>query len=287
MIRKLVLTTMGAALAAMASLAPSAAETTLERISKGGAVKIGFSNEKPFSFKQPDGSLAGVDYELSRAVFTKLGAGSVEGVAVNFGSLIPGLEAEHFDVIAAGLFIRPARCAEIAFAEPHIQIADAYLVQKGNPKNIHSLDDVVKNPNVTIATLQGSASLKVYQELGIPAGQISLFQDFSEDLFALKSGRVDVIGATIFAANETLAADGGKTLERAAPFQLPIVDGKPAINYLGFGFRKQDADLVGKFNEALKAFRTTSEYKAILAKYAVTEADVPSADVKLADICKG
>jgi polar amino acid transport system substrate-binding protein len=276
-----------AAFAVMAFVAPSIAETTLERLATSSTVKIGFANEKPYSFKQPDGSLAGVDYELARAAFAKIGVKDVEGVAVNFGSLIPGLQAGHFDVIAAGLFIRPQRCAEIAFAEPHIKIADAFLVQKGNPKNIHSLGDIVKNPDINVATLQGSASLKTYDQLGIPAAQIQIFQDFSEDLFALKSGRVDIIGATIFAANETLAADGGKTLERAAPFETPVIDGKPLINYLGFGFRKDDGDLVAKFNHALAELRTTPEYKTILEKYSVTPDDVPSSDVKLENLCKG
>ncbi|MGV1791989.1 ectoine/hydroxyectoine ABC transporter substrate-binding protein EhuB [Rhizobium sp. A37_96] len=271
-------------LGALTTLA--SADTTLQRIANGGVVKVGFANEKPYSFKLPDGSLAGLDYELARAVFAKLGAGGVEGVAVQFGSLIPGLKAEHFDVIAAGLFIRPARCAEIAFAEPHIKIADAFLVQKGNPKNIHSLDDVVKNPDIKIATLQGSASIKTYEQLGIPDSQLSIFQDFSEDLFALKSGRVDIIGSTIFAANEIVQGDGGKTLERATPFLQPVIDGQPSVNYLGFGFRKEDADLVQKFNEALADFRKDAGYRQILAKYSVTEADVPPRDVKLSDLCK-
>lgn len=264
----------------------AAAESTLERIKRTGVVQIGFSNEKPFSFKQPDGSLAGVDYELARAAFAKLGVQTVDGVAVKFSTLIPGLKAGHFDVIAAGLFIRPDRCAEIAFAEPHIQIADAITVQKGNPKNIHSYDDVLKNPAIKIGTQQGSASRKDFERLGIPESQLVVFQDFPEVFFALKSGRVDLTTSTIFAANESIAADGGKSVERATPFTLPVFDGKSSINYLGFGFRKDDQDLVAAFNDALRAFRGTPDYEAILAKYSVTPADVPSRDVKLADICK-
>lgn len=274
------------ALAAALTLSATHASETLERIQKGGVVKVGFANEKPYSFKQPDGSLAGVDYELAQAVFRKLGAGGVEGVAVKFGTLIPGLKAGHFDVIAAGLFIRPARCAEIAFGEPHIQIADAITVRKGNPRNLHSYDDVLKNPDAKIGTQQGSASRKDFERLGIPESQIVVFQDFSEVFFALKSGRVDLTTSTIFAANETIAADGARTVERAQPFRLPVFDGKPAINYLGFGFRPDDADLVAKFNETLNGLKGTPEYAAILARYAVTPADVPPAEVRLADLCK-
>lgn len=264
----------------------ASAESTLDCAKRTGTIQVGFSNEKPYSFKQPDGSLSGLDYELARAAFTKLGIKKVDGVAVKFSTLIPGLKAEHFDVIAAGLFIRPHRCAEIAFAEPHIQIADAITVQKGNPKNIHSYDDVLKNPDFKIGTQQGSASRKDFDRLGIPESQRVVFQDFSEVFFALKAGRVDLTSSTIFAANETVAADGGESVERATPFTLPVFDGKPSINYLGFGFRKDDKDLVAAFNEAITAIRATPEYDAILAKYAVTPSDVPPSDVRLADICK-
>lgn len=275
-----------ALLAVCAGVSTAAAETTLERVKRTGSVQIGFSNEKPYSYKQPDGSLEGVDYELAKAAFAKLGVKTVDGVAVKFSTLIPGLKAGHFDVIAAGLFIRPSRCAEIAFAEPHIQIANAITVQKGNPKNIHSYDDVLKNPDIKIGTQQGSAGLKDFERLGIPQAQLVVFQDFPEVFFALKSGRVDLTSSTIFAANETIAADGGKSVERAQPFTLPVFDGEAPINYLGFGFRQEDKDLVAQFNDALKSLKGTPEYDAILAKYAVTPNDIPTADVKLADICK-
>lgn len=286
MVGKLIVASVVALFSVGAVVSTAAAETTLERIKRVGVVQIGFSNEKPYSFKQPDGSLAGVDYELARAAFAKLGVPKVEGVAVKFSTLIPGLKAGHLDVIAAGLFIRPSRCSEIAFAEPHIQIADAITVRKGNPKNIHSYDDVLKNPDVRIGTQQGSASKKDFERLGIPESQLVSFQDFPEVFFALKSGRVDLTTSTIFAANETIAADGGKSVERATPFTLPVFDGKPSINYLGFGFRQDDQDLVAQFNDALRSLKGTPEYEAILAKYAITAADIPSPDVKLADICK-
>jgi polar amino acid transport system substrate-binding protein len=287
MLKQILLASAAAVVFLGVALPSARAETTLERIKQEGVVQIGFSNEKPFSYKQPDGSLAGVDYELAGAAFAQLGVPKVEGVAVQFSALIPGLKAGHFDVIAAGLFIRPQRCAEIAFAEPHIQIADAITVQKGNPKNIHSYQDVLKNPDIKIGTQQGSASRKDFERLGIPESQLVVFQDFPEVSFALKSGRVDLTTSTIFAANEAIAADGGKTIERADPFTLPVFDGKPAINDLGFGFRKEDEDLVAKFNDALRSLKGTPQYEAILAKYAVTDRDVPPPEVKLADLCKG
>ena len=46
-------------------------------------------------------------------MFEKIGVTKFDGVIVNFGSLIPGLTANRFDVVVAGMAIRPERCAQI------------------------------------------------------------------------------------------------------------------------------------------------------------------------------
>ena len=58
-----------------------------------------------------------------------------------FGSLIPGLKAGRFDIIAAGMFVNPARCDEIAFSEPSYGIGQAMLVPDGQPEGHQRLRD--------------------------------------------------------------------------------------------------------------------------------------------------
>jgi polar amino acid transport system substrate-binding protein len=275
----------GSALCAIV-LAPASAETTLERIKREGVVKMAFTNESPFSFKQPDGSLAGVDYDVAVLIFKKLGVNKVDGIATKFGSLIPGLKAGQFDVVGAGLYVRPARCKEVAFSEPDVQVLDAMLVIKGNPANIHSFDDVAKNPTLKLGGNQGGASPQNARRAGVPADQVIEFADAGETAFALKSGRIAGLITTSISVNELVAADGGKTVERALPFKAPIFDGKPSVNYAAWAFRQEDTDLLAAFNAEWKAFRGSSEHKAIFAKYNLTENEVPSPDVVTADICK-
>jgi polar amino acid transport system substrate-binding protein len=112
------------------------AEGALERAKKDGFIRLGFANEAPFGYATPDGKLTGEAPEVAKAVLAKIGIPQVDGVLTEFGSLIPGLKARRFDIIAAGMFINPKRCGEIAFSEPSYGIGQAMLVKKGNPKGI-------------------------------------------------------------------------------------------------------------------------------------------------------
>ena len=99
-------------LAAMAaSAAPlsvrALAASTLERARQDGYIRVGFANEAPFGFATPDGKLTGEAPEVAKAVLAKIGIPQVDGVLTEFGSLIPGLKAGRFDIIAAGMFINP------------------------------------------------------------------------------------------------------------------------------------------------------------------------------------
>ncbi len=51
-----------------------------------------------------------------------------------FGSLIPGLQAGRFDIIAAGMFVNPKRCEQVQFSEPTYGIGQAFLVAEGQPE---------------------------------------------------------------------------------------------------------------------------------------------------------
>ena len=105
------------------------AASTLERAKQDGFIRVGFANEAPFGFATPEGKLTGEAPEVAKAVLNAIGIPQVDGVLTEFGSLIPGLKAKRFDVIAAGMFITPKRCAEIAFSEPSYGIGQAMLVK--------------------------------------------------------------------------------------------------------------------------------------------------------------
>lgn len=273
----------GSALGVIAASSAYAGET-FDRIKQGGTLYIGFANEAPYAYRAPNGDIQGVVYDVGKAVFESIGVKEFDGVIVKFGSLIPGLTAKRFDVVVAGMAVRPDRCKQVAFSEPDMMFGDTLLVPVGNPKGIHSFDDVIQK-GAKLAVLQGGAASKDVRTIGVPNAQITEFPDFSEIIGALKAKRVDATMMTVTAAAKTVSEDGGKSFEMAKPFKTMILNGKPNVHFSGYGFRKEDSDLVDAFNTAFVKFRGSPAHIAILKKYGLSENELPTAGVTTASLC--
>lgn len=273
----------GTALGAIMASSAFAGET-FDRLKAGETLYIGFANEAPYAYRNPAGDIEGVVYEVGKAVFEKIGVTNFDGVIVKFGSLIPGLTANRFDVVVAGMAIRPERCEQIAFSEPDMMFGDTLVVPVGNPKGLHSFDDVIST-GAKVAVLQGGAASTTVRAVGVPDAQIAEFPAFAETVGALTSGRVDATMMTVTTAAKIVTETGGANFEIADPFEVAVVDGKPVVHLSGFGFRKDDADLVEAFNKEFLAFRGSPEHVAILEKYGLSAAQLPPVETTTADLC--
>ena len=261
------------------------AQGTFERIKKDGVVRIGFANEAPWSFAQSDGTIAGADYELASLIFSKLGVGSLEGVITKFGSLIPGLKANRFDVVVAGFYIRPARCEQVAFSEPTVAVGDAIIVKAGNPKKISSYKSITADPSLKLGGVVGAATAQNAKNAGVPDSQLVMFPDFVSAIAALKAGRVDGALQTAITAQATVKSSNDPTIERALPFEQAVINGKPTLNYAGFAFRPEDKNLVSAFNAELAKTLGGPEHLKILEKYSISPNEIPIG-VTTESLCK-
>jgi polar amino acid transport system substrate-binding protein len=280
--RKLLLSAAGIATASLAITSPSAfAETALERIKAQGYIRVGFANEAPYGYATPDGKLTGEAPEVAKAVLAKIGITQVDGVLTEFGSLIPGLKAGRFDIIAAGMFINPKRCAEINFSEPSYGIGQAMLVKAGNPKSIKDYSSFKDNPELKLAVMAGAVEASYAKDAGVPEGQLVVLPDQSSLLAAVQSGRTD--GAALTALSIADMAKKGEGVESAKPFGE--VAGKSVKGHGGFGFRKEDTDLYEAFNTELKKFIGTPEHIALVTPFGFGEDYLPNKTME--QLCKG
>jgi polar amino acid transport system substrate-binding protein len=257
------------------------ADTTLERAKAQGFIRVGFANEAPFGFATPDGKLTGEAPEVAKAVLAKIGIPQVDGVLTEFGSLIPGLKAGRFDIIAAGMFINPKRCAEIAFSEPSYGIGQAMLVKKGNPKGIKDYSSIAGNPELKLAIMAGAVEVGYAKDSGVPEDQLVILPDQSSLLAAVQSERAAAAALTALSIADM--AKKGEEVESTTPFGE--VAGKSVKGHGGFGFRKEDTDLYEAFNKELKAFIGTPEHIALVEPFGFGKDYLPNKTME--QLCKG
>ncbi|HEX2430822.1 MAG TPA: ectoine/hydroxyectoine ABC transporter substrate-binding protein EhuB [Aestuariivirgaceae bacterium] len=263
-------------------LAPLAlAASTLERAKQDGFIRVGFANEAPFGFATPEGKLTGEAPEVAKAVLNAIGIPQVDGVLTEFGSLIPGLKAKRFDVIAAGMFITPKRCAEIAFSEPSYGIGQAMLVKAGNPKQIADYGSIVANQDLKLAVMAGAVETGYAKDAGVPQAQLVVLPDQSSLLAAVQAGRADAAALTALSIADM--AKKGEGVESTKPFGE--VAGKSVKGHGGFGFRKDDKELYQAFNEQLKKFIGSPEHIALVEPFGFGKDYLPNKTME--QLCKG
>ncbi|MFQ5509048.1 MAG: ectoine/hydroxyectoine ABC transporter substrate-binding protein EhuB [Leptospirillia bacterium] len=282
-----VLLMLGAGCPADKSPTGDAAKGTLDAVRQSGVVRVGYANEAPFAYMdQATGRLTGEAPEIAREVARRLGTNRVEGVLTEFGALIPGLKAGRFDVIAAGMYITPKRCREIAFSNPTYRIADAFMVRRGNPLDLHAYADAANNPAARLGVVVGTVERGYAHAAGVPDDRLLVLPDPPSAVAALRAGRIDAYGGTVLTIDSLIAKLDGDGVERADPFRNPVVDGKPAVGYGAFGFRKGDDALATAFNRELGDFIGSPEHRALVHPFGFSEAMLPG-DATAERLCAG
>lgn len=256
---------------------------TLDRIRRSGKVRVAFANEAPYGYKDTDGKLVGEAPSVARRIFEEIGVTKLEAKLVEFGSLIPALQAGAVDIIAAGMFITPKRCKSIAFSEPDYTTKSAFLVPKGNPDGILSYEDAARKA-IKLGVLGGAIEIDYAKAAGV--NNLVTFTDAASGFEGLDAGRADAFSLTSISLQFLLDHRKGVDLEVTEPF-VPQIDGKPQSGSGGYGFRTADTGLRDEFNKHLAGLKTSGELLKIIEPYGFSEAELPPAGQTTETLCAG
>lgn len=163
---------------------------TLARLRQQGTVTVGIANEAPYGFLSEQGEVTGEAPAVAKPIYDRLGIPRMNAEVVDFGSLIPGLNANRYTMVAAGMYITPERCANAAFSVPDYCAPSAFLVPQGNPQNITRFTDIARNSDVTLGVLSGAVEGDYARQSGVPRSRIRTFPGQNDLYEGVKAGRV-------------------------------------------------------------------------------------------------
>jgi polar amino acid transport system substrate-binding protein len=251
------------------STTPIAADELTDRVAAGKTVRIGFSNEPPWAYPGENGEPLGFVHVIVLGALEKMGITEVESVVTDWGGLIPGLKADRYDIITGGMYILGSRCENVNFSDPFGVFADVFVVKKGNPKNIHTYQDI-KNSNSVLVTGAGYNIVEFARNEGVPSSNVMEVPGPTEMLAAFMAGRADAIGSNFFAASLLVEKSNGAA-ELSDPSKLPDW----ALNWGGIGFRKADTDFLAAFNKAMGEYMGSEDMMSKVAEYGYTKDTLP------------
>ena len=250
---------------------------TLDDLKEQGFARIAIANEPPFTAVAADGSVSGAAPDVAREVFKRLGVPEVVASISEYGAMIPGLQARRHDAITAGLFMKPERCAAVAYSEPVLCDAEAFLLPAGNPKGFASYEDIAADPEATIGAPGGGTEEKLALEAGVPRDRVIVVPDGQSGLKMLQDGRLDVYSLPVLSISDLIAKSGDDSVEMFAP-----VVGAP-VYCDGAAFRKGDEALRDAFDVELAAMKESGEFAAIIEPYGFSAAAAMS--TSRAELC--
>ncbi|MGR9556133.1 ectoine/hydroxyectoine ABC transporter substrate-binding protein EhuB (plasmid) [Rhizobium leguminosarum] len=239
----------------------SAADDKLEQLKEQGFARIAIANEPPFTAVGADGKVSGAAPDVARAIFEKLGVKEVVASISEYGAMIPGLQAGRHDAITAGLFMKPERCAAVAYSEPILCDAEAFALKKGNPLKLTSYKDIANNPDAKIGAPGGGTEEKLALEAGVPRDRVIVVPDGQSGIKMLQDGRIDVYSLPVLSIHDLMAKANDPTLETVAP----VVNAPVYCD--GAAFRKQDVALRDAFDVELKKLKESGEFAKIIEPY--------------------
>jgi len=265
------------AAAALAIAAGSASAASLQDLKKSGTIRIAIANEIPYGFMDMSGNAKGAGPDVAAHIVHQLGIKNIKWVTTNFSSLIPGLQAGRFDMVAAEMAINPERCQKVIYSEPNSSYGEGLLVQKGNPDKVHAYSDFAKSGK-KVAIMAGADQLDMMQKLGVPEANIVTISSNADAISTVSTGRAAAYAATGLTAAQ-LAKKSGK-VQLVQDFKDPVVDGKEVRSWGAFTFAKDSKDLRDAVNKQLAAYKKTAAWKKDIESYGFTDADVKASNAK-------
>jgi polar amino acid transport system substrate-binding protein len=221
----------------------------------------------PLDFYAADGTTPqGSDYDMTQYFAQKWGVPS-QIVPTAFDGIIAALNAKKCDLVISGMTITAARAQVIDFVA-YLEDGEGILVPAGNPKNIHTLDDLSGHAiAVQAATSNLDALLAENKKLAAAGKPLMNIQTFPADLDAfqqLSLGRVDAYStdAPVAAYYSTLPGNKGKFEIGGQISPLP----------LGIGVRKGDSGLKAAVEATVFNMYADGTLKSIIDKWGMTQA---------------
>lgn len=242
-------------LVACGSTSQKQAETTgslLEQIKDKGVLKVGTEGTyAPYTYHDESGKLVGYDVEVAEKVAEKLGV-KAEFVETEWDSIIAGLDAGRFDIIANQVGVTDERKEKYDFSTPYTYIYGALITPKDDT-TIKSFSDIKGKKSANSLTSNWAEVAKGY------GAEIVGVDGFQQAIELLTSKRVDVtindnVAYLDYIKQHPNAPVKVATLsEDAQETALPVVKGND--------------DLVKAINQALKELADEGVLKELSVKY--------------------
>ncbi len=202
------------------------------------------------------GEIAGLEVDLARLLSEELGR-PIKFLEISWEEQIPTLLEGKIDIIMSGMTITQARQVRITFSEPYLTSGLMIAFTAENASKYTSLKDI-KEFIPAVGFVAGTTG-EVYARNNFRDGNRMVpVKSAGEAALALKNGRIDIF---VFDA----PAVGWIVSENEA--ELRLLPELLNIEYLGWGLRRDDRELLVRVNSLINKWKNDGTLKGMILKW--------------------
>lgn len=207
----------------------------------------------PYEYYEGD-NIVGIDAEIAGLIADKLGL-ELEIADVEFSSIIPGVQANKYDMGMAGMTVTEERKEKVNFSDSYAKGIQVVIVKEDS--DIASIDDL-EGKKIGV---QESTTGDIYASDDYGEENVTKYANGNLAVEGLKSGKVDCVIIDNEPAKAYVAANEG----------LKILDTSYADEDYAISFNKNNTELQEKVNAALKELIADGSVQKIIDKYIPAE----------------
>ena len=209
----------------------------------------------PFNYIDASGKPGGFDVDLALALCEKMQA-ECEIVTQDWDGIIPGLQARRYDAISASMSVTPDRQKVVAFTKPVYKNLLAFVAAKGKDFPV----DKAGLKGKTLGAQRATIAAQYLEDNLSDTVNVKLYSTQDSAYLDLAAGRLDGMVSDKFPAYGWLQTDAGKGFE----FKGGDID---IDDRIGIALRKEDTELLERFNQAIDEVLADGTYQKINEKY--------------------
>ena len=233
-----------------------------DRVVKDGIV-LGIASDLPFTYyDDKTKKYDGMDVKIMEEVCERLGIKNVKWELVQFDALIPGLVSKRWDMVVDNIHENEKRLAVISFTGPAYWYGSSLAVQKGNPLNLHTWDQLAGH---TVGTVRGSFNQQLLENRK-DLKELKLYTTNEAEMADLIAGRVDVLMEDDIKVGTFIKEHPGVGIEMASGYAARPEE----YGYARYGVRKEDVDLNHAVSRTLAEMRGDGVVGKIITQYGLS-----------------
>lgn len=237
----------------LGSTGKAATGNVLAKARESGVLRVSNTQANPpYSMVDGNNQVVGFDVDVARELARRMGIAKVTFIPGTFQTFIPGLQADKWDAVIAGLTITEERKKQVDFSCPY-QVNAVSIFAKQGTGGVSALSDLVGK---RIAVSAGSSQEQ--EARGIKDAKVLSYDNSTLALSDVASGRADAYIGSRF----TGAYFAQKNKLAVAPVGADL-----SSETNGMAFAKGQTELVAAANKALSAMIADGTLARISTKW--------------------